>query len=301
MRPRNATSDLRRPWPLIVVFLAPALILYGTFFVYPMLHAILLSLYRGSPESGQYTYVGAENFRTLLSNDPMFWICVRHNLEFVVFAGTSTIVLALSLALALTRCGPGRSFFRVVFLFPNVMAVVAVAILWSFVFNPSFGVLNGLLRMAGLEHLARAWMGEPHTALPAIMVIQVWAQTGFYMVLFYAGLLRIPADYLEAARIDGANAFQEFRHVTLPLLSEILKIAVIYVIINSINVFALVFLVNEGTTAKYTNVLLTYLYESGFRNGMHGYACAIAVAMLVMVLGAGYLVNRLFRDKTVEL
>ena len=224
---------------------------------------------------------------------------MRHNFEIDVIAGTSTIVLALALALALTRCGPGRSFFRVVFLFPNVMAVVAVAILWSFVFNPSFGILNGLLRMVGLE--GRAWMGEPRTALPAIMVIQVWAQAGFYMVLFYAGLLRIPADYLEAARIDGANAFQEFRHVTLPLLSEILKIAILYVIINSINVFALVFLINEGTSAKYTNVLLTYLYESGFTHKNHGYACAIAVVMLLMVLGVGFLVNRLFRDKTVEL
>lgn len=296
----RATAQLRRPWPLIVTFLAPALCLYLVFFVYPMLQSVVLSLYRGNPESGNYTYVGMQNFEKLM-HDRMFWTCVRHNIEMVVFAGGTTLVLAMVLALCLTRCTAGRDFFRVVFLFPNVMAMVAVAILWSFIFNPSFGILNAGLRAVGLEQLCRAWLGEPHTALPSLMAVQVWTSAGFYMVLFYAGLLRIPADYLEAARIDGANAFQEFWHITLPLLSEIMKIASIYIVINSLNVFALVFLMNEGQSSRYTNVLLTYLYDQGFKNGNFGYACAIAVTMLVMVLGAGALVNLLFRKKGVEL
>lgn len=296
----RATADIYRPVPLIVLFLAPAVLLYGTFFITPMLRSFYYSLFRGSPQ-GTFKFVGLDNFRKLLFDDPMFWTCVIHNLEFLVFAGTGTLMLAMALALGLTRINAGRDFFRVVFLFPNVMAVVAVAILWSFVFNPSFGILNAILRGLHLDFLAHAWLNEPRTALASLIVVQIWISAGFYMVLFYAGLLRIPTDYLEAARIDGATFLQEFRHITLPLLSEILRIAVIYIVINSLNVFALVFLVNEGMTSSYNNVLLTYLYDQGFTIGNYGYASAIAVAMLVMVLGAAGLVNLLFRDKEVEL
>lgn len=317
---RKATAEFTRPWPLIIAFLAPAVILYLVFFIYPMLQSVKLSQYEGnfvSANSGaapstvnkdgsknqpdQLRYVGAGNYRKLLMNDKMFWTCVWHNVQFVLISGILTLILAMALALSLTRCGRGRDFFRIVFLFPNVMAVVAVAILWSFIFNPSFGVLNAILHSLGLDRFSHAWLGEPATSLPAIMIIQVWMSAGFYMVLFYAGLLRIPADYLEAARIDGASFVQEFRHITLPLLSEILQIAITYIIINSLNVFALVYLINEGRPSRYTNVLLTYLYEQAFTNYNYGYACAIAVMMLVLVLSASFLVNRVFRHKMVEL
>lgn len=297
----KATADLHRPWPLILTFLAPAVFLYVLFFVYPMAQAIGLSFFKGGPASQKFEYVGASNFRELLLNDPVFWQILWHNVQFVLAAGTSTLVLALALAIGLTRCGRGRDFFRVVFLFPNVMSVVAISILWSFVFNPSFGVLNGVLRRIGLESLCHAWLGEPRTALPAIMAIQVWTTVGFYIVLFYAGLLRIPKDYMEAAEIDGANGWQQFRHITFPLLNEILKIAGVYVVIQSVNIFALVYVINEGTPNRYTDVLLTYLYERGFQNGEFGYACAIGVVILVLVLSFAGLANRLFSRENVEL
>jgi N-acetylglucosamine transport system permease protein len=130
------------------------------------------------------------------------------------------------------------------------------------------------------------------------MFIQVWSGVGFYIVLFYAGILRIPADYTEAARIDGASGWQEFRHITLPLLSEITKIAIIYIIINSLNVFALVYLVTEGNPDRYVDVALTYLHEQGFKNGNMGYACAIGVAVLAtLVVLAGIVMRFLKRDR----
>lgn len=300
-KPTTATSDLQRPTSLIVGFLAPAVLLYGVFFIYPMISSVYLSLFQGSAEAGDYKFVGLANFKKLLFDDPMFWTCVRHNIQFILYGGTGTLVLAMALAVGLTRCGRGRDFFRVVFLFPNVMAVVAVAILWSFVYNPSFGVLNALLRGIGLGNYAHAWLNEPRTALPALIFVQIWISAGFYMVLFYAGLLRIPADYLEAARIDGANFLQEFWHITLPMLGEILRIAVIYVVIGSLNIFALVFLVNEGRSNQYNNVLLTYLYEQGFDNGNYGYACAIAVMMVVLVLGSTMAISRILKPKVTEL
>ncbi len=296
----SATASLTRPRGLIAVFMLPALLVYTGLFVQPMAHALYLSLFKGSPTSEKFEYVGLENFRMLLLEDAVFWSSLWHNFQFVVVAGSATMVLALAIAYGLTRCGRGRDFFRLVFLFPNMMSIVAVTILWSFVFNPSFGILNGALSGLHLGSFARAWLGEPGTALWAVMAVHVWATAGFYIVLFYAGMLRVSGDYSEAARIDGAGPWQEFRYITLPLLSEVMKIAAVYIVVNAANVFALVFLMNEGRPARYNGVLLTYMYEQAFGNGNYGYACAIGVALLVTVVLAAVAVNLIIRKEAVE-
>lgn len=300
VRPYRATAALNRPWGLMILFLTPALLLYGSLFVWPMGRAAYLSFFRGAASSTRFTFAGLDNYRTLL-RDANFLNAMSHNLQIMLIAGSATLLLAMALSVGLTRVNRGKSLLRVVFLFPNVMPAVATAVLWSFVFNPSFGILNGLLRLVHLEEYCRAWLGEPGLALPSIMFVQVWSGVGFYIVLFYAGILRIPADYLEAARIDGATGWQEFRHVTFPLLSELIKIAVIYIIINSLNVFALVYLVTEGNPDRYVDVSLTYLHEQAFKNGNFGYACAIGVAVLVTLLVLAGLVSRLFKKEAVEL
>lgn len=300
-RRRSASEDLTRPRGLIFWFLAPAVFLYAIFFVYPVFQSLIYSLYYGSPHAGTFRFAGLANFRRLFLEDDMFWTCVRHNFAFVFFSGALTLILGLTIALALTKIQRGRSAFRLIYLFPHVMSGVAVTILWSFIFNPSFGLLNGLLRSLGLDAVTRAWLGEPYTTIPALIVIHVWMSVGFYVVLFYAGLMRIPAEYQEAARIDGCGPFQEFWHVTLPLLSEVTRICTIYVTISGLGVFGLVFLVNEGHTNKYSDVMMTYLYEHAFKQGNFGYACAIAIVSLVMVLGCAAIVNKLFAGREVEL
>lgn len=292
---KRATDDLKRPTALIWTFLAPATLLFLAFFVYPLLNVIWISLHEGNVASEKLTWTGLSNYKRLFS-DSVFWWMLKNTLLVVSIGGVATLVLALATAVGLTKIGRGRDFFRTVFLFPNIMSAVATAVLWSFIFNPSFGIANGLLRSLHLEQYTRAWLGEPGTALPVVILVHVWTIAGFYIVLFYAGLLRIPGDYLEAARIDGASGWQEFRHISLPLLSEILKIGTIYVIINSVNVFALVYLLNEGGAARYNGVLLTYMYEQAFSNGAYGYACAIGVVTLVTVLACAGLVGLLFKD-----
>jgi len=281
-------------------FLLPAVALYTLLFAFPMGRALYLSFFHGGPASPSYDFAGIANFEKLAS-DHIFWRSLWHNLQFVLLGGTATIVLALAIAFGLTRCGRGRDFFRLVFLFPNIMAVVATTILWSFIFNPSFGVLNGSLRALGLSSWARAWLGEPGTALPAVIAIHVWSTVGFYIVLFYAGMLRIPGDYIDAAKIDGAGVFQEFRHITLPLIREVLQIGIVYVVVNAINVFALVFLINEGRPGRYNGVLLTYMYEQAFQNGNYGYACAIGVVVLLILLLAITVVQLLAPKEPVEI
>ncbi|MGI8904989.1 MAG: carbohydrate ABC transporter permease [Candidatus Sumerlaeaceae bacterium] len=295
-----ATADLYRPIRLILIFVIPALLLYGVFFLFPMARAIYLSFCRGAASSTKFTFVGLENYTRLL-RDENFHGALMHNLAFLVIAGPITICLALLLAVGLTSIRSGRAFYRVSFLFPNVMPVVATALLWSFIFNPSFGLVNAILRKAGLDQFTHAWLGEPRYALLVLMLVHVWGAAGFYVMLFYAGILRIPADYTDAARIDGASAWQEFWHVTLPLLGDLLKTAIIYIIINSLNVFALVFLVTEGNPDRHVDVALTYLYEQAFKNGNFGYACTIGVTQLALLLLLATVVGRFFRRETIEL
>lgn len=296
---KRATDSLRRPTGLMIGFLAPATLLFLAFFIYPLIDVIWISLHSGNVASEKMDWVGAGNYKRLF-NDSVFWWMLKNTLLVVVVGGGATLVLALATALGLTKIRRGRDFFRTVFLFPNIMSAVATAVLWSFIFNPSFGIVNGLLRSLRLEQFTHAWLGEPSTALPVVILVHIWTIAGFYIVLFYAGLLRIPADFSEAARIDGANAWQEFRHVTLPLMSDILKIGTIYAIINSVNIFAIVYLFNEGRAARYNGVLLTYMYEQAFDNGAYGYACAIGVMTLITVLVCAGLVSLLFRNSTVE-
>lgn len=296
----EATKSLRHPTRLIAGFLAPATLLFLVFFVYPLFNVIRMSFYEGNVTSEKVHWVRGANY-TRLIHDSVFWQMLGHNLLLVLIGGLGTLVLALATAVGLTRIGRGRTFFRTVFLFPNIISAVATAILWSFIFNPSFGIVNGFLRAVGLADYTHAWLGEPGTALPVVIFIHIWTIVGFYIVLFYAGLLRIPADYSEAARIDGASGWQEFRHVSLPLLQDIIKIATIYVIINSVNVFALVYMLNDGRAARYNGVLLTYMYEQAFDNGYYGYACAIGVVTLLTVLACAGLVSLLFPKDTVEL
>jgi N-acetylglucosamine transport system permease protein len=300
MRVGRATADLHRPLQLIIFFLLPALLLYAVFFMFPMARAIYLSFCRGTASSTRFTFVGFENYIRLLK-DANFHGAVLHNLAFLIVGGPITIMLSLLLAVGLTSVRRGRAFYRVSFLFPNVMPVVATALLWSFIFNPAFGLVNAFLRTVGLEQWCHAWLGEPQYALMVLMIVYIWGAAGFYVMLFYAGILRIPADYTDAARIDGASAWQEFRHITLPLLGDLLKTAVIYIIINSLNVFALVYLVTEGNPDRHVDVALTYLYEHAFRNGNFGYACTIGVTQLALLLVLATVAGRFFRREVIEL
>jgi N-acetylglucosamine transport system permease protein len=188
---RGATADLHQPKLLIVFFLLPTLLVYGLFFLYPMAASICISFQKGGATSSHFTFAGFDNYRTMF-RDKVFWSTLKHNLALLFVGGALTLSLATLLAVCLCECRRGRGFFRTVFLFPNVMAIVATTILWSFVFNPAFGIFNSLLGLVHLPNLKHAWLNEPHTAIWSVVIIFVWSAAGFYIVLLNAGLLRIP-------------------------------------------------------------------------------------------------------------
>jgi N-acetylglucosamine transport system permease protein len=256
----------------IAVFLFPATFLYVLFVVWPVAQAFVFSLFRWRGVSQARTFVGLENFGKLVA-DSVFWQSLWHNMALLVGAGL--VILALSLALAHAMQVRSRSAhaLRAVYLFPQVTSLVAIAILWSFIFSPSFGIINNLLRSAGLERWALPWLGNQYTALACVGVAFVWHALGFYIMLFSAGLRTIPDE---------------------------VRVALIYLVINCLNVFALVFLMTQGGPDRHSEVMLTYLYEQAFEHSEFGFATALAVANFLIVMVLSALVMAAFRKDPTE-
>lgn len=282
----------------IITFLAPTILLYGLLVLLPLAQTLQLSLYRWRGVSKNRTFVGLENFHRLASDDA-FLKALKNSLVLIGICGPILIFLGVGVAHILDRDTRMGRFARAIYLFPQVISLVVVAILWSFIYNPSFGLLQGALNVAGLHGWVKPWLGDPATALPAVAAAFVWYALGFYGMLFSAGLKAIPEELKEAAELDGAVGLRRFWRVTWPLLWSIKKVASTYIVINVLNTFALVFLMTRGGPDRATDTLLTYLYEKGFSDFRFGDASAIGVANLVLALGlAGILAVVFRRDPT---
>lgn len=274
----------------VVSFLAPAVLIYGGVVLYPLLQAFALSTYQWRGLSARRKYVGADNF-VKLAHDDVFWKAVHNNLTLFIVGGVLILAIAIAVAHGLQGTGRTSRTLRSVVLFPQMISLVAVAVLWMFVYNPQFGLVTSFLNAVGLKGLVHTWLGEPSTALPSVGVAFGWYAIGFYIMLFAAGIKAIPAELNEAAELDGAVGLSRFRHVTWPMLWSVKRIAVVHIAITVVNVFVLVLLMTQGGPDRATEMMLTYLYERAFRDSQFGYATAIAVAnfVIVMVLASSIL------------
>ena len=290
----------RLPLGLIITFLLPACSLYAFFVLYPMVQALYVACFRWRGVSLHRTWVGLSNFRELLLSDPLFWIALKHNLAFLFIAGAALLCLGMFFAVALAGRVKAAGFFRVVYLFPHVMSVVAIAVLWSFIYHPTLGLVTGALKVVGLERFSHAWLGESGTALWAIMIVYLWYSLGFYVTLFSAGVHNIPRDLHDAAAIDGCSAWQSFYRVTLPLLRETVKLAVVFLIIGSLNIFGLVYVMVAGQVQPHSEVMLTRLYYLAFTESNYGVATALGVVMMAMIFALSLLSLRLLKREVVE-
>ena len=278
----------------IVAFLSPAVFIYALFVVWPLLQSFVLSFYRWRGVSQQKTFVGTENYRKLAADD-VFWQALKNNLFLLVGVGFLAIVLGVLIAHAMQGGGRLSKMLRGVYLFPQAISLVVVSILWMFLYNPAFGLLTTGLKSVGLDRYNHAWLGEPKTALPAVAIAFLWYIAGFYIMLFAAGLRAIPEEVNEAAALEGATGMRKFWTITWPMLWSIKRIAVVYVVINVMNVFALVYLMTQGGPDRKTEVMLTYLYEQAFKNSQFGYATALAVANFVVAMGLSAFLMFIFR------
>ena len=289
----------RGKYRIIIPFLAPPLILYLTFVIYPYVQAMYISLtsWRGLTPNPEF--IGLANFERMLG-DNLFWNALGNNVKYLISLPVITISISLFLAFVLTqRAVRFSGFYRITFFFPQVMSLVAIGVLWSFVYHPTIGILNAALGVFGVSDPI-AWLGNPDTALGAVGAVVIWQAVGFYMVLFIAGMESIPSYLYEAAIIDGANRWQLFWKITLPLLWDTTRTAMVFLAIGAVDMFAIVQTMTEGTPNHSTEVLAYYLYERAFISSRFGYATAIAVALFLLVLTLSILILRFTRRETAE-
>lgn len=266
-------------------FLLPAILLYGTFVVYPMVEAVRLSFFDwdGFATTAK-TWAGLDNYRQIFRHDPVFWTAFRNSITWLVLSLLIPTAVGLGLALLVNRRLRGRNVFRTIFYLPAVLAPIAVAAMWRWIYDPNFGVLNKLLDLIGVDTAGRAWLGDPDTALYATFAASVWTVVGLNMVLFLAGLQNIPKELTEAARIDGAKPTQVFRHVTWPGLRPAVVIVIVLTIINSLKAFDLIVGATGGGPAQQTQVLALWSYTQSFANHDFGAGNAVATVLLLVTL-----------------
>lgn len=273
----------RNQWRIIVPFLTPALALYFLFVIYPDLNAFWISLHRWN---GLRTmnYVGLENYQNMFQ-DQVFWLALNHNIFFSIVTLVAVTILALFIAVLLTGKIRFAGFFRTIYFFPVTISIVAIAAVWKLIYNPLWGPPALALNAIGLK--APRWLGDQHLVLWSLAVVLVWSAIGFHMTLYIAGIKNIPTTLYEAARIDGASGWQEFWYITLPLLWDVLRISVAFLIIGGLNVFATirVMMGYAGTgLADSVQVLATYLYEKSFGQSFYGYGTAVAIVLFVLTM-----------------
>jgi multiple sugar transport system permease protein len=266
-------------------FVAPALIVLGVFFFIPVVSAFVMSLtdfdLYALSDLENLRFVGFENYGALL-REPLFWKSLGNTLYFVALGVPLSIGLSLAAALLVnSKLAKFRGLFRTVFFAPVVTTLVAVAVVWRYIFHTRYGFLNYGLESMGLDPID--WMGDPHWAMPAIVILAVWKNFGYNMIILLAALQNIPEDLYEAARIDGASGWQVFRHITLPGLGPVLLLVSLLTMTGYFQLFAEPYVMTEGGPLQSTLSVLYFMYEEGFKWWSLGRASAVAFLLFVLM------------------
>ena len=290
----EARAESRSGW----MFVTPALLLIGVFFALPVIGAFVLSFtdfdIYSIGDFGSTRFVGLKNYHDLVTN-PVFWIALRNTLYFVVVGGPLSVAASLAAALLVNaKLASFKPFFRSAFFAPWVTTLVAVALVWRYIYHPQYGLLNSALHQLGIGPVD--WLGDPHWAMPAIILLSVWKNFGYNMLVFLAGLQSIPEELYEAAELDGAGAWRRFRHITLPMLGPTFVFVGVVTMIASFQIFSEPYVMTQGGPLKSTTTLVLFMYEEGFRWWRLGNAAAIAMVLFLLTLAATLLQLR-FRRK----
>lgn len=281
------------------LYILPGMLVYLVFVFYPILETIRTSFYQWDGFSSNRTFIGFENYASLIK-DSQFLQALLNNLTFIIFYSLIPILIGLALASLLGRNRlPGMTIFRAGLFLPQILSMVVVGVTWRWIFNPVFGPLNMGLRALGLDSLTRSWLGDFALALPSVGSIGTWVQYGFCMILFLAGMQRIPEDQYEAAELDGANGIKQLIFITLPNLKAELGVALVTTIIAAMRVFDLVFVTTRGGPGDSTLVTGFLVYRAAFQQNRIGFAAAVATVMTVIIFVISLLILR-FQTRSEE-
>ena len=278
-------------------FALPALALIAVFFVLPVAAGLALSLsdfdIYALGNLDYLRFVGLGNYVRLVQ-DPLFWRALLNTFYFVLVGGPLSVLVSLGAALLINaRLVRWKGLFRVVFFLPVMTALVAVAVVWRYIYHPRYGLLNYALGLVGIEPVD--WLGDPLLAMPALILMAVWKNFGYNMIIFIAGLQSIPEQLYDSARIDGAGRLQQLRYITLPLLAPTFLFVGLLTMIGSFQLFAEPYVMTQGGPGDATLSVVLLMYEQGFRWWNLGYAAAIAFLLFAIMLAGTILQLRLRR------
>lgn len=264
------------------LFLLPAAVIYLSVIVLPALYTIIISLFKWNGIS-EMEFVGFDNFINLFTKDDVFIISLRNNLLWLVLTIIVTMTLALILAVILNKQFKGRTFFRGYFYFPCVIAPIAVAIMWRWIYNPNIGFINQFFQLIGLDYTQR-WISDAKISIYCVFAAALWQAVGQPMILFLAGLQTVPVDVLEAATIDGASGAKRFFMVTVPLMRDTFVIVIATLTVAAVRVYDIVVGLTDGGPNNATQMLSTYMYSQTFKYSNVGTGSAIAFIMVLMMV-----------------
>jgi multiple sugar transport system permease protein len=291
----EAPSLVSRKHGFVLVVLVPTLAFYLVFSYLPILGTLAMS-FTGIDTllTQQLDFIGLNNYIQSLT-DGLTWTSLRNSLYFTMLTVPFGTALALALALMIDASGRMKVFYRTAYFIPVVTSMVAVSVIWRWMYQPAFGLANQLLSMMRLPNLK--WLNDPALALPAIAAMSLWKGLGFNIVIFLAGLAGIPGAYYEAASIDGANGWQQFAHITLPSLVMTSAFVIITGIIDSMQVFTQMYIMTKGGPFDSTRTIVYVIYERAFVDYRGGYASALAMILFVIIMLVSVLQLRLYRQE----
>ncbi len=270
----------RRDYLTFLAFIAPNFILFGVFTFWPFVYSFVLSLTKWNL-IGKAKFVQFDNYEKMVA-DPVFWQVLKNTVYLALGVVVVKLILALALALLLNQRLAGRTIYRAIIFSPTFTTSVAVAMVWTWIFDPFYGVLRVPLGWFGLP--SPEWLSDVNWSLPAIIIVSIWSGLGYDMVIFLAGLQSVPREYYEAARVDGASRWQVFRSITFPLLSPTTFFLTITAIISAFKTFDIVSVMTGGGPLNSSNVYIHYVYQNAFKWFKMGYASALAVVFFIIVL-----------------
>jgi raffinose/stachyose/melibiose transport system permease protein len=284
----------RRNKMIGVFMILPVIVLYTIFFFYPVLQAIVDSFFEYNGVS-EKTFNGLENYDFIFSQSS-FLVSIKNTLVVMLVSLFVQLPVALLLAVLLNTEFKGFRFFRTVYFIPCIISTVVIGIMWSLIYDPYMGSLNKTMEMIGLGTLTQNWLGDPDIALGSINVVNVWQWEGYLVVILLAGLKGIPNEIIEAAKIDGANSFQRFIHITIPSLKWTFQVCILLVITGALKIFDLVYVMTGGGPGDTTEVMATYMWKISFISEKFGAGNAVAVVILIMSFFLTFISRRFAKE-----
>ncbi len=285
----------------IAIFTIPTFLFYMIFFGYPIIQAFYISFFQWTGLSSKKTFVGMDNFIRLFK-DEVVWKALHNNLTMLIIGSLLTFIVAMFLATVIVRKNYKESkFYRIVYLFPNVLSVVVISIIWSFIYSPTMGIFNNLLKIIGMEGLTRVWLGDEKTVLGALIVTQVWTYSGFFMVLYMSAMKNIPKALYESAQLDGASELRQYISITIPMMWEIIRTSLVFFVARFFKTtFPLVYVMTKGGPNRASEILSTYMYEQAFDFSNFGYATAIGLLLFGVMTLISSILQRITRREVLE-